>query len=69
MTLKQLNTQEKTRWIGLCNTKFNIQSGSKRFEFGGFSARILEKFYQCNSAEQLAPIYRQTLDWNNIVHS
>jgi len=61
MTIKQLNSQEKSRWIGLCNTKFNIQSGSKQFEFGGFSARILEHFYQCDSAEQLAPVYRQTL--------
>lgn len=66
MTQKQSNKKRKIQMITMCNNKFNVQSGRKLFEFGKFSARILERFYQCNSSMELMPIYRQTLDVYNL---
>lgn len=60
MTQHEFNIKNKNYWVGQCNTKFNIQYGTKRFNFNvkKCSARVLQNWYfTVHSAEQLQAHY------------
>jgi len=60
MTQHEFNIKNKNYWVGQCNTKFNIQYGTKRFNFNvkKCSARVLQNWYfTVHTAEQLQAHY------------